>query len=1213
MQEAYFKLIKNEFSAEDIKQKTNKTGKVPSEMTREVLDNFFSEKIINYRSEGELRNIVAVFISFRNITSYKKLDEMFCTILPQMDLLGGYLKNIDFGDKGATMLVVFGAPVSYENNIERACNFIASVKNEYKNNIRAGITYGTVYAGLIGAPQRNSYDVLGDTVNIACRLMAKVNWGSVWLSQTVYSGIKNLFNCKFINEFQVRGKTETVCVYELLDKKSVKRDKTYNFKMLGRENEEEKLKKEIDHIFNKKNAGVFYVYGEVGVGKSRFVREVISQYKSKTNHCLLQCDSILRKSLNPFLYFLKNFFRQQEKYTLEKRENNFTKSFNKFIAELESVNDNRKTEIIEELNRNKVFIKALLGLNTENTIYEEIDPRLRFENTIYPIKNLFKGLSLIKPLIIELEDLHCIDEDSKTLFEFLSANTDAYPYIIIATSRYKDDRSMPKLKLSSTFKTNTIELKNLADDAVKPLVEFCLGALPDEALFSFIKERTHKNPFYIEQFCFFLLENNFLQKKGDKYYLAIKPEGIPNTINSLLTARIDRLSTELKELVQIAVILGYEFDIGILLEMLKLIKASASKQENSNFDIDIINILLKSSYLKKILASGKRLDIWQDIEEFKYTFKHSLLVQTIYDMQLRTRLRNIHKFAGETISRLYKNEEIYYADIAYHYEKAEENEEAKIYLEKAGDYFKSLYQNQEALNHYDKLLKLLNLEEELAQNKISEIVLKKAEILRLTGKWDSAVDVLNERILNMERFGKQNKAKAIDKVVFIKLKNLLGEVLSDKGDYDEALKLFLSIKQKAKAIDSKDAQKLFATVIGNIGSVYYERGDYDDAIKNFEEQKLLCDGLADKKPYIKAISNIGAIYHDKGDYETAMKYYSEAKELCEKHSCKKEYLGMLDSIAVLYIDKGEFDTACKILFEQQALAEKVGDKKSYSDAVGNLGTVYSNKGDYEKAMKYLQEDRTICQELGDKKNLSIAVCNLGGLYGAMGDYENAAACFEQDSAICKELGDKYGYGVALGNTASTLRAKGKFDEAMKYYEKSKALYTELGTKKMYSLTVGNMGNVYYAQKDYNKALEHYDEAIEIGRELDIKFYLCAYLRWKAELLFDTEEFEPAKKLNDEALALSIEVEDPNDIFRAKILQAKLVAKLENKDSARESLFKLLEEYKDDFKKTARIHYEIWLLLASEENRKKALEMYNEIYQKTPKYDFKVYIDNMQNS
>ncbi len=1206
-EENYFKLLKNNFQTETIKRKS----KYDIDISQKVLDNFFSEKIIKYHGAGELRNIVSVFISFKNITSYKKLDEMFCDILPKMDLLGGYLKNIDFGDKGATMLVVFGAPVSYENNIERACNFISAVKEKYKKNIRAGITYGTVYAGLIGAPQRSSYDVLGDTVNISCRLMAKVNWGSVWISQGVYAGIKNSFNCKFINEFQVRGRKQTVAVYELLDKRNISQDSSYRIQMVGREDEEKKLKQEIELTLSKKNTGIFYVYGEIGIGKSRFINEVIAQYKGKTNHCIFQCDSVIRKSLNPIIYFLKNFFMQQEKLKPKKLESNFNKVFTQFTKDLNAINDNRKTEIIEELNKNKIFIKAILGLDTKNTIYEELDPKLRFENTLYHIKNLLKGLSLIKPLIIELEDIHWIDEDSKRFFGFLSTNSDEYPYIIIATSRYNDDRSKPKLKINSNLKENEIELKNLKENSVKKMIKDCIGQNPDEKLFNFIKERTHQNPFYIEQFCFYLLENNFLKEKDNQYYLAIEPEGIPDTINFILTARIDRLSTELKELAQIAVILGYEFDANILLEMLKLIKESDSKNKNYKFDIDLINLLLKKEKAKHILEDGKVLDLWKQLEELKYTFKHSLLAQTIYDMQLRSRLRNIHKIAAETIIKLYKDQEIHYAETAYHYEKAEEHIKTKIYLEKAADYFKNLYQNKEALNNYEKLLKLLKSEGKKNENKINEISFKKAEILNLIGKWDEAISFLNERIDFIKEIEKENTKIKYNKIIFMELENLLGEVLSKKGEYDDALNLFFKIEEKIKTLKSDEAKKLYSEVIGNIGLVYYERADYDKAMKNFEEQRVLCKKIDNKKSYVKAISNIGGIYHDKGDYENAMKYYTETQDLCEKFSFKKEALETLDSIGVLHLDKGEYDIAKKIFLEQKKLAEELGDRSAYSDAVGNLGTAHSDMGDYKQAMIYLKEDREICEELGDKKNLSISICNLGSLYGAMGDYESAATCFQQDKDICKEIGNKYGYGVALGNIASTLRAKGEFTEAMKYYEEAKTLYTELGTKKMYSLVVGNIGNIYSAKGNYKEALKNYDEAIQIGREMNIKFYLCAYIRWKAEVLFEQEEFAKAKNLTDEALQLSIEVGDPDDTFRAKVLQAKLIAKLEDKEKALSQLFALLSEYEESAKKTARIHYEIWQLIGTEENKNKALEIYEEIYKKTPKYDFKVYIDNMK--
>jgi len=571
--------------------------------------------------------------------------------------------------------------------------------------------------------------------------MMEARWGKLWLSKEVADKAKEKFDLSLIGDVTFKGKGKTIQVFELLDKKSGSTDKFYRGDMVGRENETSILNEQLKPILDGRFGGVVYVYGEAGIGKSRFIYEVTQGYEEKAKICMLQCDSILKKSMNPFVYFLNEFFGQNDARSDKEKENNFADALDDLLEQLEDIDDERKDDIIDEIERTESFFKASLGLDTSGTLYEELEPKLKFENTIYAIKNLFKGLSLIQPVIIQIEDIHWIDEDSKKVIQMLSRNVADYPFIVIATSRYNDDASKPVLTLDDDITPVEIELKELGNESVEAIIKSWLGYKASDGLLSFIIDRTQSNPFYVEQFCLYLMENTFIELDDNLYHLKAKTEGIPRGINSILVARIDRLSAELKELVQIASVLGREFDITLLIEMLKTLNELIDMYKTiskDDFDTMAISTILKSEKVEELLADGNRESLWNEFTELKYIFKHALLVQTAYDMQLRNRLRNLHRVAAETIERLHKDDPTHYADLAYHYEKAEIIDKAKVYLEKAGDYFKKEYRNEEAIEMYDRLMEL-----EEDKEKVVDVILKKAKLLRLTKGNAENISLLN--------------------------------------------------------------------------------------------------------------------------------------------------------------------------------------------------------------------------------------------------------------------------------------------------------------------------------------------------------------------------------------------------------------------------------------------------------------------------------------
>ncbi|MFO8062287.1 MAG: adenylate/guanylate cyclase domain-containing protein, partial [bacterium] len=222
-------------------------------------------------SDNEFRDTVNIFINFRGIRSFSELDVFTDNIRNIADRTGGYFNSLEFGDKGSKMLIVFGAPVSFVNNTERALMFIDEVFKTYSGKVRAGMTKGTVYAGFMGS-RRATYTVLGDTVNLAARLMTASKWGHVLCSNEVMKSAAAFRKFDFTGAISVKGKSSRIETYS---PGSVVYQ-SHGKDIVGRDKETEQLEHYLEPLNDNKFPGIIIVTGQTGSGKTDFVKSFVN-------------------------------------------------------------------------------------------------------------------------------------------------------------------------------------------------------------------------------------------------------------------------------------------------------------------------------------------------------------------------------------------------------------------------------------------------------------------------------------------------------------------------------------------------------------------------------------------------------------------------------------------------------------------------------------------------------------------------------------------------------------------------------------------------------------------------------------------------------------------------------------------------------------------------------------------------------------------------
>ena len=709
---------------------------------------FMPTSVIDLTQRAEFRNVCSVFISYQEPPTERQINEFVSTMMSLVELYGGYFNKIDFGDKGSTALVLFGAPVSHENTVERAADFLLALRDQTPGVAwRAGFTFGPVYAGIMGGEEGCEYTAIGDTVNLSARMMMRAGWGEIWIGETVQPQLLHTHQITPLGSYEFKGKAGQIPVFRLDAKHELIETTFFAGKMVGRETELARLTTWIQPIFAgvETFAGVLYVYGEPGIGKSRLLHEFRQRLGQHHRFQWFYCpaEEILRQSLNPFTYFLRSYFQQSPIASTQDNKARLAAVLDDRLARIPN-DDNRGAMLRRDLNRTRSVLGAMVDLYWENSLYEQLEPRLRFENKLSAFSSLIRAESLLQPVIIEIDGGHLLDPDSVELLRLLLLDASDYPIALLCTSRYNDDGSKFRLTPDDSIRQDEIELGYLAADDVKALAEQVLQHGVDESVVHFLSEKTNGNPYFLEQLALDLKERRVFATTQTEAgpVLSVSEqqvEDVPTTIYAVLISRLDRLAAEVKHVVQTASVLGREFETAILSLMLP-----------------------EERRLVDIVEAAQGESVWNQLPDARFLFRQALLRDASYHMQLRSRLREMHRLAGEAVEEIYADDlSGYYPDLAYHFERAEITDKAVEYLWHAASHAQANYENQAALAFYDRLLGYTDAD----NPRRVDIHEQRGEIFTNTSQHDVALaeykTALNYLLQQADPAGHQGKGAAV--------------------------------------------------------------------------------------------------------------------------------------------------------------------------------------------------------------------------------------------------------------------------------------------------------------------------------------------------------------------------------------------------------------------------------------------------------------------
>lgn len=1068
---------------------------------------------------AELRTTVTLFLRFGGIDydgddgAGATLNTFVRHVQHILTRYGGAVLQVIIGDKGSYLYGAFGAPVAHDDDALRAvsaaldlCQPSGSIDGHIAHiaqmlaQVQIGISRGRMRVGAYGGITRRTYGVLGDEANVAARLMAKADPGQILMSDAVAELVRRQVVLEDLGAIRVKGKSDPLMVSRALSRRrsvTQRPGRLFPHALVGRQDELAQMAAVIETALAG-SGRILRLEGAAGVGKSRLSAELVARAdRMGMDVIVASCQSTTQETAYaPW---------QQAFRTLLDLDGTGEPETEAQIALLE-----KALAANPDWGLRLPLLGDLVGLAiADNATTGALEPRLRRNALIDLAVEILLARAHEQPLLVLLDDVHWMDDASQALTVALGRSVERAPMVLALVHRPALPASALLPELDDLSNHHRVTLGELDGRDVGSLVSSRLGGTVTSLALSFVVAQTYGNPFFVEELVETLRESGrLIQRYDGRWDLAdemaatlrqsgclvwhagawtLAPDadlptaqlGLPDSVEGMVLARIDRLPEADKLTLRVASVIGRVFSLDVLARAHPLQPSAAALEAQLG--------TLKARDFARVEDAGPRP---------RYIFKHNITYEVAYDTLLFSQRRQLHRAVGEALQAL---EPDAVAQLGHHAHQGEDWPRALQYQMEAGRQAERLFAAFEGIEHFNRALhsaEHLAAHETVAQRQDAHTAL--GELLTATGEYEPALGHL-EAGLTLAEQRDDPDAQACACRWFARVYELRGEyapaldwiarglrvlegrpttdaaealvtaglIHTRKGDFAEAQ---TRAQEGFRVAEEIGARRVSARALGLLGfvcrlqgdtgqalvhtgealgryqraddiygqalmhtergNIFMARGPWHEAYEHYQQAREIFDQVGDRYNYALINNNLGAITRQQGRLDDALDFFRQGRNTLEQIGGSPYLMGVFElNLGNTYIRKREAHTAHQHLGASQECFDRAGARQFLPELYYLRAEAHLLTGDVAQAEEDVRSSLDLAREQAAPSEEAVALHVAGQIAALHGDWKAAERCLMQSAALLHEAGEEYYEARSRLALAQTLHRQGDENRA----------------------------------------------------------------------------------------------------------------------------------------------------------------------------------------
>ena len=870
----------------------------------------------------------------------RSLHSLVTTIQREVDRAGITFLASDVDHDGGKIILASGVPASTGQDVDALLGAVRRIADsDLALPLRIGVHRGPVFAGEVGPPYRRTFTIMGDTVNLTARLMAKAAPGEIVASPEILNPARTQFDTTPLEPFMVKGKRAPV-VASMLGSTHRRESRTaVALPLVGRTDELALFEEYVAAVRAGAGRAVELV-GPAGIGKSRLIEELRS-IASDLPQLTVTCDPYEATSpYAAFWWLLHDVLAQPA------------------TASRQEVAGALRTAVAWHCPDLEPWL-PLLGVPLDLDLpptpeVAAIAPEF-IPDKVREVTATFLNAALPESVVVIIEDAHWMDDASSSVLDQIIRGIAQRSALVCLTRRAEDTG----YQLADRAHTRSVTLAPLStQDATAALI----AATDDAPLraddIALLADRAAGNPLFLEE----LLET--LRAGGDVATL-------PDSIDALVTAQIDRLHPELRTLVRIASVLGQSF---LLHELAGLITDELPPPDN---------------------------DVWEELKGIlSFTgpgalrFRHAVVRDAAYQELPFRRRRELHARAGDAIAApLGEHPEVEAELLSLHYLNAQRFDDAWRFARIAADRAIAKYANVEAAELLERAINAARRGADVFAADLAETWEQLGDVRERSGVYDAALrayrsgrrlrgddhvataGILLKEAWIAERIGRSAEAvravrrglKILDpeqtvtaQHIRVQLRTWYATVRQAQGRSQEAVHVCLDAIEAAIAIDDRLTE---AQARSTLDWAYVSLGQPELAVHSDRALELYTD-LGDLSGQAQVLNNLGGFAYFDGRWADAVDLYERARSLrLQTGNSVDAAMGTLN-IGEVLLDQGHLDEADEHIVEASRAWRAADYRSGAAVAQMYLARIAAGRGEFDAAFEQFDQARAQLLALG---------------------------------------------------------------------------------------------------------------------------------------------------------------------------------------------------------------------------------------------------------